>query len=178
MQGKTRQECRAEGCAKLPFAIFCILWFFLYLFIFLSASVLFTWSWVMHGCKRCPIEPIIHPLDAYKNIDMELPSTYQFCSSGDQRDHRERLGEGAAGSVLCREGFESTKCQLGHDSRDFPTSSNFMQFQFGTGQDKWNSKFEVCINFLFWFSRLAYIGSVPVVCKWLVAPSLVGVTFW
>ena len=42
--------------------------------------------------------------------------------------------------------------ELGHDSRDVPTSSNFMQFQFSTGPDTWNSKFEVAsckICFLF-----------------------------
>ena len=76
-----------------PFAILCIFSFILYplfpskIHVFgllvlvpwsqwlLSASVLFTWSWVMHGCKRCPIEPFIHSFDACRNI--ELPSTYK-----------------------------------------------------------------------------------------------------
>ena len=173
MRGKTRQECRAEGCAKPPLAIVCILWFFLYLFIFLAclcwyreASGYCRLVCFLRGHGSC-IGANVVPLSRLSTLGCMQEHRHRTATNlpillsqggiiphpfllpqgtrGDQgTDHREHLGEGAAGSVLCSEGFDLRNVT----GTWFTWLSNFMPFQFGTGPDTWNSKFEVCkINF-------------------------------
>ena len=104
----------------------------------------------MHGCKRCPIEPFIHSFDACTSTYKTREVSYLTLSFS-HKEFEEKTGEITEKTVAKEQPgvFCAVKDsnlrnnELGHDSRHVPTSSNFMQFQFSTGPDTWNSKFEV-----------------------------------
>ena len=159
----------------------------------ITASVFFVWSRVMHGCKPCRAVYLFGCVQEQRTA-INLPGT-NFLKAGiwgDRRKNcREDVGKGAAGSVFVQwrvRIYEMTNWHM--LQHDFPTSSNFILFQFNTGLDTWNSRiwslqdqfpFPSVSNFqglILRFSMILWtcIGSVPVVCKWLVVPSLHGVT--
>ena len=100
-----------------------------------------------HGsCMVANVVPLsrlfIHSFDACRNI--ELPSTYKtrevsyLTLSFSHKEFEEKTGEitektvakEQPGVLIAVKDSNLRNDELGHDSRDVPTSSNFMQFQF------------------------------------------------